>query len=110
MNIRDKMNIGERYLFHHQKKDGTMHYFRADYLGTFVFNKYTSYIVKNYEDYPYGVQNKLIGKEGSSEESGLPTIIMYGNNIIKTETLVDILQSEKCKLPDDVLFEINKFF
>lgn len=100
MNIRDKMNIGERYLFHHQKKDGTMHYFRADYLRTVVFNKYTSYIVKNYQDM-------------SSENTGISSevsIIMYGNNIIKTETLVDILQSKKSKLPDDVLFEINKFF
>jgi hypothetical protein len=49
----------------------------------------------------------------SSENTGISSevsIIMYGNNIIKTESLVDILQSEKCKLPDDVLFEINKFF
>jgi len=94
------MNIGERYLFHHQKKDGTMHYFRADYLTTVVFNKYTSYIVKNYQD---------ISAENTGISSGV-SIIMYVNNIIKTESLVDILQSEKCKLPDDVLFEINKFF
>lgn len=94
------MNIGERYLFHNQKKDGTMHYFRADYLVTVIVNKYTSYIVKNYQD---------MSSENTGISSGV-TIIMYGNNIIKIETLGDILQSEKCKLPDDVLFEINKFF
>jgi hypothetical protein len=92
-----QLKIGERYLFH-QNKDGIIEYFRANYLGTHVWKKYTTLVVKNFEN-----ENCKINKN---------TIyyIMNTNNILHAETLDTIVQPTICKLPDDILREINVFY
>ena len=123
-----KLRIGERYLFYHNK-DGVIEYFRANYLGTHVWKKYTTLVVKNFENKNCKINRNTI------------YYIMNTNNILYAETLDTIVQpgffrklqlkqnpsvllypasplsgqalqgsAVICKLPDDILREINVFY
>ena len=96
-----KLTIGQRYLFQ-KEMNGTIEYFRATYLGVHIFNKYTTLVVKNYR------------RETSSgfipDNPKSVCFITYAKYITNAFTLVDIMKNENTKLPDDVLFEINKFY
>jgi hypothetical protein len=92
-----QLKIGERYLFY-QNKDGVIQYFRANYLGIHVWNQYTTLVVKNFED-----KNCKLNKNAIY-------YIMDTPNILHAERLDNIVQPVICKLPDDVLREINFFY
>jgi hypothetical protein len=92
-----ELKIGERYLFYHNK-DGVIEYFRANYLGTHVWKKYTTLVVKNFENKYCKINKNAI------------YYVMYADNIINAQTLDTIVQPVICKLPDDVLREINVFY
>lgn len=93
-----QLKSGTRYLFYQKNKDGPIKYFRANYLGIFVWKKYTTLVVCNYENDESKINKKVIH------------YIMDSHNIINAVTLVDILKNKKCKLNNDVLNEINIFY
>ena len=96
-----KLIVGQRYLFEN-KMNGAIEYFRATYLGVNIFNKYTTLVVTNYR------------RETSSgfipDNPHNICFITYAKYITNAFTLVDIMENENTKLPDDILFEINKFY
>jgi hypothetical protein len=92
-----KLKIGERYLFYHNN-NGIIKYFRANYLGIHIWKQYTTLVVKNFESKDCKINKKAI------------YYVMYADNIINAKTLVDIFENDSCKLPDDMLREINIFY
>lgn len=87
-----KLKYNHRYLFYQKNRDGSINYFRANYLGFCVWKKYKTLVVWKYEN------NNSV------------RYIMDGNNIINAKSLLDIIDIEKCKLNNDVLNEINSFY
>jgi hypothetical protein len=87
-----KLKQNNRYLFYQKNRDGSIKYFRANYIGFHTWKKYKILVVCKYEN------SKFI------------RYIMDGNDIINAKSLVDIIDCEKCKLNDDVLHEINSFY
>lgn len=118
-----KLEKGQRYLFQNEMNDIT-EYFRATYLGVHIFNKYTTLVVKNYrketssgfiQRIPGGLAQEVETLESVACER-LPDnpksvcFITYAKYITNAFTLVDIIENENTNFPDDVLFEINKFY
>jgi len=87
----------KRYLFCKNVK-GNISYFRANFLASYVFNKTTSLIY-----------NKRDTKERGLE---LYTTVyhMDSRDIVAAESLVDIVVTINCVLPDDVLHIINEYW
>lgn len=83
----------ERYLFRKEKNDGSVHYFRANFLGLYGIQQTTVMICNACDD-----------------QRGVTNFHMDADNIVMAETLVNIFENHPCKLPDDVLHIINSFW
>jgi hypothetical protein len=110
-----KLTIGQRYLFQ-KEMNGTTEYFRATYLGVHIscrgeegaanFNKYITLVVKNYRTQNYSGNSPVFKPRNPKSIC----FITYAKYITNAFTLVDLMKNENSRLPDDVLFEINKFY
>jgi hypothetical protein len=87
--------LGTRYLFKY-KKGKERGYFRANFLGL-VENQVTSYFILN--KYENNTQPLSLAEQWYIDTSF----------ILKIELLTDIV-GYSCKLPDDVLLHINKYY
>jgi hypothetical protein len=83
----------ERYLFCKQKNDGSLRYFRANFLGLYGMQQLTVLICHQRD-----------------EQRGVTNFHMDADNVVTAETLVNIFENHPCKLPDDVLHIINSFW
>ena len=45
-----KLKYNNRYLFYQKNRDGSINYFRANYLGIFVWKEHKTLVVHKYEN------------------------------------------------------------
>lgn len=88
----DKLRKGQRYTFYY--KDDHTKSFRATFAHLFEYNKYKTLIV---------IQKDVLLPKTETWYIAMDLMSRY-------ETLPDILNNEKCILPDDVLLEIDNYF
>ena len=88
----------QRYTFYYETQEGLKQHFRANFLGVVHDRQYTTLVINKYDsEFVFHHPNSVV-------------FYMDPNRIYKIETLVDVLEHTKCKIPDDVLREINGFY
>jgi hypothetical protein len=110
-----RLKRGCRYLF--QKEiNGRTEYFRATFLGVHIsnrgvegspnFHKHVTLVVTDY-DTKNNYESSYVFTPRNSKSI---CFITYTKYITNAFTLIDLMKNENTKLPDDVLYEINKFY
>jgi len=84
---------GERYLFCKENRDGSVRYFRSTFIALYGIQHWTIMICHH----PDEVRDRIVYH-------------MNADNVTMADTLVDLMESHPCKLPDDVLNVINSFW